>query len=156
MFKVQNITMLILVLAALFWPIGANADSFPKCFVGTYFIEEGSGTKSLWTLGALGTIIVTSSSQEALNFSTEHGSWEKSARKQARSTMLDFSFGDNGELTSIARIDAIINFIGRNCDEVGGEFTLRFFEPDQNPLNPEESNEEPVTDSFTGRRVEAK
>lgn len=156
MIKSYYFAILILILAGLCYPFNSNADTFPKCFIGTYLLEEGDGTKSLWTFGARGTIIATSSSQKALSFSTEHGSWEKSGRKQAKSTMLDFSFGENGELINIARVDATINFNGKNCDEIEGEFTLRFFEPSQDSLNPENSNGEPITDTFTGRRVNSK
>lgn len=148
--------ILLLILAGLSYPTISKADTFPKCFIGTYLLKEGSGTRSLWTFGARGIIIATSSSQEALSFSTEHGSWEKSERRQAKSTMLDFSFGDSGELINIARVDATINFNGKNCDEIEGEFTLRFFDPDQDPLNPATSNTDPITDTFTGRRVNAK
>ena len=146
-------TVLITILGALSYPSISYADKFPKCFIGSYLIEEGSGTMSLWTFGAKGTIIATSSSQKELSFSTEHGSWEKSARRQAKSTMLDFSFGEDGELVNIARVDATINFIGSSCDNVGGSFTLRFFDNGEDPLNPDSSSGEPITDTFTGRRI---
>ena len=150
------LTVIVIILGALSYPSISFAGKFPKCYIGTYFIEEGGGTKSLWTLGERGTIIVTSSEQEELNFSTEHGSWEKSARRQAKSIMLDFSFREDGELINIARVDATINFIGSNCDEVEGSFTLRFFDNDEDPLNLDNSNGDPITDTFTGRKVSAK
>ena len=145
--------VLIIILGVLSHPSISHAGKFPKCFIGTYLIEEGSGTISLWTFGARGTIIVTSSEQKELSFSTEHGSWEKSGSRQAKSTMLDFSFGEEGELSNLARVDVTTNFIGINCDEVEGSFTLRFFDKDEDPLNPDNSNGEPISDTFTGRRV---
>ena len=150
------LTAIVTIFGTLSYPTISFAGKFPKCYIGTYFIKEGSGTKSLWTLGARGTIIFTSSEQEELNFSTEHGSWEKSGSRQAKSKMLDFSFGEDGELINIARVDAVINFIGGNYDEVEGSFTLRFFDNDEDPLNLENSNGDPITDTFTGRRVSAK
>ena len=147
------LTVIVTILGSLSCPSISFAGKFPKCYIGTYFIEEGSGTKSLWTLGARGTIIVTSSEQEELGFSTEQGSWEKSSSRQAKSIMLDFSFGEDGELINIARVDATINFIGSKCDEIEGSFTLRFFDNDEDPLNPDNSNGDPITDTFTGRRV---
>jgi len=153
MIKLRYTLSILFFVVALCPASNSLADTFPKCFIGSYLLEQGSGIMSLWTFGARGTLIVTSSSQKALSFSTEHGSWHKSAQKQAKSTMLDFSFGEDGELINIARIDATTNFNGNNCEEIEGEFTLRFFEPDQDPLNIESASGEPITDTFTGRRV---
>jgi len=153
MTRIMILAIFFTVLGVLHFPELSHAAKFPKCFIGTYLIEEGSGTISLWTFGARGTIIVTSSEQKELSFSTEHGAWEKSGGRQAKSTMLDFSFGEDGKLTNIARVDATTNFIGSTCNEIEGSFTLRFFDKDENPLNPDNSNGEPITDTFTGRRV---
>jgi hypothetical protein len=153
MIKLRYALTILFFVVALCPVSNSLADTFPRCFIGTYLLEQGSGTMSLWTFGARGTIIVTSSAQEELNFSTEQGSWKKSARSQAKSTMLDFSFGEDGELINIARVDATINFLGSNCDEVEGSFSLRFFDNGQDPLNPDNSNGDTITDTFTGRRV---
>ena len=150
------VAILLLILAGLSYPANSNADTFPKCFIGTYLVEQETGTKSLWTFAARGTLAITSSAQQLLNFSTEHGAWEKSSRREAKATALDFSFGDEGELINIARVDATINFNGNSCDEIEGEFTLRFFEPDQDPLNPDGSSGSPITETLTGRRVTIK
>ena len=39
------------------------------CFPGTYFVVEGSGTQSLWTLSQDGGFQVTSSAERAFGFS---------------------------------------------------------------------------------------
>jgi hypothetical protein len=130
-----------------------GSDGYPKCFIGTYLVEEGSGTKSIWSLGARGIILITSSAQPSLNFSDAQGAWIRTGRLEASATSLDFSFDDQVGLTSIARINAGIRFADKNCREIEGEFAVSFFDPDVDPLNPESVPENVISDTFTGRRV---
>lgn len=67
--------------------------------------------------------------------------------------MLDLSFGEDGELINIARVDAVINFIGSYCDGVEGSFTLMFFDIGQDPLNPDDSNGVTILGAFIGTSV---
>jgi len=73
MIKLHYLAILLLILVGLSYPANSNADTFPKCFIGTYLVEQESGTQSLWTFAARGTLAITSSAQQLLNFSTEHG-----------------------------------------------------------------------------------
>lgn len=127
--------------------------SYPGCFVGTFLIEEGNGTMSLWTFDKRGTLIINSSAQKALNFSTEQGAWKKSGTRMASAVALDFSFDENGELLNIARVDATVHYNGNQCGEIEGDFTLRFYESGEDPLDPDSDTGEIISDTFTGRRV---
>lgn len=130
-----------------------GSDKYPKCFVGTYLVEEGNGTKSIWSLGSRGVILITSSAQPSLNFSDAQGAWIRTGKLEASATSLDFSFGAEGNLLNVAKVNAGIRFAGKNCGEIEGEFTVLFYEPGIDPLDPDSVPENVVSDTFTGRRV---
>lgn len=130
-----------------------GSDKYPKCFIGTYLIEEGSGTRSIWSLGARGVIMITSSAQPALNFSDAQGAWIRTGKLLASATFLDFSFDGEGDLLNIAKINADIRFTDKSCANIEGEFTVYFYEPGADPLDPDSVPENAITDSFTGKRV---
>ena len=125
----------------------------PECVVGTYLVFQGSGIKSLWTFTSGGNLIVTSSAQSAVNFSTQHGTWEIAGPEEIRATLLDFSFDDQGDLINIARVDIVVNFTDTGCDEIEGDFSFRFFEADEDPLDPSTDTGEPLSDTITGWRL---
>ncbi|HKQ32115.1 MAG TPA: hypothetical protein VJV40_02845 [Thermodesulfobacteriota bacterium] len=100
-----------------------GSDKYPKCFIGTYLVEEGNGTRSLWSLGARGVIMITSSAQPALNFSDAQGAWIRTDKLRASATSLDFSFDGEGNLLNIAKVNADIRFTDKNCADIEGEFT---------------------------------
>jgi hypothetical protein len=133
----------------------ASSRDFPSCFVGTFLVEEGSGTQSLWTFGPGGVMFITSSAQEALGFTDEQGSWKKTGRREAVGTTLDFSFNADGSLANIAKVNSDITFSGRNCNNIEGAFTISFYAPGVDPLDPDSVPENVVSDTFTGRRVQA-
>ena len=148
--------VLVLTLAASVFTAESQAggsDKYPKCFIGTYLIEEGSGTTSLWSLGARGVITITSSVQQALDFSSAQGAWIRTGKLRAATTSLDFSFDSNGDLLNIAKINADLQFRDKSCTEIEGEFTVYFYEPGVDPLDPGSVPENVITDTFTGRRV---
>ena len=124
-----------------------------ECVVGTYLVFQGSETDSLWTFASGGNLIVTSSAQPALNFSTQQGTWEIVGPEEIRATLLDFSFDDEGDLINIARVDIVVSFTDTGCDEIEGDFLIRFFEADEDPLDPSTDTGEPLSDTMTGRRV---
>jgi hypothetical protein len=130
-----------------------GSDKYPKCFIGTYLVEEGDGTKSIWSLGARGVILITSSAQPALNFSDAQGAWVRTGKLEASATSLDFSFDGEGDLINVAKVNAGIRFADKNCREIEGEFTVLFYEPGGDPLDPGSVPENAVSDTFTGRRV---
>ncbi len=130
-----------------------GSDKYPKCFVGTYLVEEGNGTKSIWSLGARGIILITSSAQPSLNFSDAQGAWIRTGKLEASATSLDFSFDGEGNLLNVAKVNAGIRFAGKDCREIEGEFTVLFYEPGVDPLDPDSVPENVVSDTFTGRRV---
>lgn len=130
-----------------------GSDKYPKCFVGTYLVEEGSGTTSIWSLGARGVIMITSSAQPALNFSDAQGTWIRTDKLRASATSLDFSFDGEGDLSNIAKVNADLRFTDKSCAEMEGEFTVYFYEPGVDPLDPGSVPESAITDSFTGKRV---
>ena len=124
-----------------------------KCIVGTYLIEEGSGTRGIWTFNKDGNFIGTSSAQSLLNFSALQGVWEKTGHRAVTATLLDFSFDDQGNLLNIARVDIFVRGHGKKCENVDGEFSLRFFEDGEDPLKPETDTGQPFLDLFSGRRI---
>lgn len=130
-----------------------GSDKYPKCFVGTYLVEEGSGTTSIWSLGARGVMMITSSAQPALNFSDAQGAWIRTGKLRASATSLDFSFDGEGDLLNIAKVNADLRFTDKSCAEMEGEFTVYFYEPGVDPLDPGSVPENAITDSFTGKRV---
>lgn len=148
--------LFLLIIAAFLFTAEAHAggsDKYPKCFIGTYLIEEGSGTTSLWSLGARGVITITSSAQQALDFSSAQGAWIRTGKLRASATSLDFSFDGEGDLLNIAKVNADLQFADKSCTEIQGEFTVYFYEPDVDPLDPGSVPESVITDTFTGRRV---
>jgi hypothetical protein len=124
-----------------------------ECVVGTYLVDQGSGTESIWTFFSGGNLIVTSSDQRVLNFSTQHGTWEMVGPEEIRATLVDFSFDDEGGLINIARVDIVVSLTDTGCDEIEGDFLIRFFEADEDPLIPSTDTGEPLSDTLVGRRV---
>lgn len=133
----------------------ASPRDFPECFIGTFLVEEGNGTQSLWTFGPGGVMFITSSAQKALDFTDEQGAWKKTGRREAIATTLDFSFNADGSLANIARVNIDVTFSGRGCADIGGAFTVSFYAPGVDPLDPDSVPENVVSDTFTGRRVQA-
>lgn len=133
----------------------ASSRDFPSCFVGTFLVEEGSGTQSLWTFSPGGVMFITSSAQKALDFTDEQGAWKKTGRREAVATTLDFSFNADGSLANIARVNIDVTFSGRGCADIEGAFTVSFYAPGVDPLDPDSVPENVVSDTFTGRRVQA-
>ncbi len=159
MYKLKSSFLLFLLVLALIFTLFANTETshggnkFPKCIVGTYLNTEASGTRSLWTLAKGGTFAATSSAQASLMFSNEQGTWKKVGKRQIEIVSLDFSYGANGELINIARVDITLIFKDNRCQETEGEFVLRFFEGGEDPLNPATNTGEPILGTFEGRRV---
>lgn len=148
--------LFLLMFAAYAFTAEARADGgdkYPKCFIGTYLVEEGNGTRSIWSLGARGVIMITSSAQPALDFSDAQGAWIRTGKLRASATFLDFSFDGEGDLLNIAKVNADIRFTDKSCANIEGEFTVYFYEPDVDPLDPDSEPENAITDSFTGKRV---
>ena len=136
-----------------------RADSDEKnlknCLAGTYLIEEGSGTRGLWEFSKDGNFTGTSSAQPLLNFSTLQGMWKPNGKRTAKAIVLDFSFDDQENLINIARVDILVRGEGKKCQKVEGEFSLRFFEEGEDPLQVETDAGEPFMDLFTGQRITA-
>jgi len=130
-----------------------GSDKYPKCFIGTYLVEEGNGTRSIWSLGARGVIMITSSAQPALDFSDAQGAWIRTGKLRASATSLDFSFDGEGNVLNIAKVNADIRFTDKSCADIGGKFTVYFYEPEVDPLDPDSVPQNEITDSFTGKRV---
>ncbi len=120
---------------------------------GTYLVTEGSGTKSLWTFTADGLFLGTSSTQPSLSYSNQQGSWEARDDQTIQGVMLDFSFDEQGALANTARVDFSLACSDSACGKISGDFTLRFFEDGEDPLDPSTGSGETVTDTFTGLRV---
>src|SRR5690348_2159404 len=95
----------------------ADSGGFPKACAGTYLTQEGSGAQSIWTLGADGSFLGESSTQEAFNFSGQQGTWESSGSADAKGVLLDFSFDSGGALLNIARVDIVLHRVGHDCAE---------------------------------------
>jgi hypothetical protein len=135
-----------------------QAASKGGCIPGAYLVIEGSGTQSLWTFSNDGTIQIASSAQGALNFSDGHGAWAQSRNGKARATVLDFNYSNsslNGGFppSGIARVDAALSF-SKQCNRVEGSFELRFFDPEtEDALDPSTDSGNPLSDTFTGRRI---
>jgi len=137
-------------------PVPAVADSkaATRDRVGTYLVQEGSGAQAIWTLERDGAFLGTSSTQPAFRFSDQQGSWEKDGNRGVKAVLLDFSFDAGGSAINVARADVVLRPVGGDYDTVEGEFTLRFFEPGEDPLDPASDTGQPITDTFTGRRVD--
>jgi hypothetical protein len=131
------------------------AAAASDCVPGTYLVQEDAGAQSLWTFSKDGTVQFASSAQGPLNFSDAHGAW-KQTRRNIKATVLDFNYAGSPPPSAIARVDAELTF-SKKCSTVEGSFQLRFFDPGtEDPLNPESDNGDPLSDSFTGRRVTVK
>lgn len=141
----------------------SSANSAPSggCIPGAYLVQKGSGTQSLWSFSKDGTIHITSSAQGALNFGDGYGAWKQKRSRQAKATILDFNYNEspvnNGfPPSAVARVDAGLSF-SKNCKEVQGSFELRFFDPEtEDPLDPGTDTGSPISDTFTGRRIDSK
>lgn len=157
----KRLTFCFIAAAALVSALGvapdvhAGSKSFSKCFVGTFLVDEGNGTKSLWTFGTGGVFFLTSSAQAALDFTDEQGVWIKTGRFRASATSIDFSFDPDGGLANIAKVNADVTFTDNNCSGIEGEFTVSFYAPDVDPLDPDSVPENVISDTFTGQRVRA-
>jgi len=154
---------IIIILPLFISCVTQNLHAAPRggCIPGTYLVVEGSGTQSLWTFSSDGTLLSASSAQGALNFSDGQGAWKELRSGKAQSTFLDFNYSNsslNGGFppSGIARVDATLTF-SKKCDQVEGSFELRFFDPEtEDPLDPATDTGNPLSDTFTGRRVVAK
>jgi hypothetical protein len=153
--KVFIITAAVVIVSAFgFAPdAGAGSKKFPKCFVGTFLVDEGNGTKSIWTFGSHGTFFVTSSAQAALNFTDEQGAWIRTGKLKAEAVSLDFSFNPDGSPANIAKVNVDVTFTDNDCGGIEGEFTVSFYAPDVDPLDLDSIPENVISDTFTGRRV---
>ena len=100
-------------------------------------------------------MFATSSAQVALSFSDEQGAWKKTGKREAVGTTLDFSFNPDGSLANIAKVNSEITFTGRSCGGIEGAFTVSFYAPGVDPLDPDSVPENTVSDTFTGKRVRA-
>ncbi len=133
----------------------ASPRDFPSCFIGTFLVQEGNGAQSLWTFSPGGVMFITSSAQEALSFTDEQGAWKKTGKREAVATALDFSFNPDGSLANIAKVNSDIIFTGRSCGNIEGSFTVSFYAPGVDPLDPDSTPENVVSDTFAGKRVQA-
>ena len=146
-----------IIFAFVFMFVGAHLFAGPNgsCIPGAYLVEEQSGAWSLWTISKDGTIQSSSSSQATFHFSDAHGAWRQTRSLGAKATLLDFNFGSTPPPDSIARVDATFSF-SKKCTELQGSFELRFFDPaSEDPLDVNSDSGDPITDSFTGRRITA-
>lgn len=130
-----------------------GGGKYPKCFVGTYLVNEGGGTKSLWSFGDRGILLITSSAQPSLNFSNGQGAWIRSGKLEASAVLIDFSFDNEGSPIYIARVNSDIRFQDKKCDAIDGEFTVSFFDIGIDPLDPDAIPESIISDTFSGQRV---
>lgn len=131
----------------------ASAQAFPASCAGTYLIQEGSGTQSLWSLEKDGVMLGASSAQAAFNFTHQQGTWEMNGEAGVKAVLLDFSFDANGALINTGRVDIQLHTVGNGCANVAGQFTLRFYEAGEDPLNPGSDTGQPISDTFSGRRL---
>jgi hypothetical protein len=145
------------LLAAVFaraLPAAAADKGNARERAGTYFIQEASGAQAIWTLERDGAFLATSSTQPLFRFSDQQGVWENDAGRGVRGVILDFSFDANGNAINVARADVSLRPVDGRYDSVEGEFTLRFFEPGEDPLDPSSDTGQPINDTFVGRRLE--
>jgi hypothetical protein len=135
-------------------PRVAVTQAFPQSCAGTYLItESGTGALSTWVLEKDGVFLSIDSSQRSGNFSDQQGAWEKDGNQGIKGVLLDFDFGASGAPINIGRNDITMHTVGSGCDNVAGTITLRFFEASEDPLNPASDTGQPITETFTGRRV---
>ena len=125
-----------------------------RCVQGTYYNRETSGTQTFYSLTPGGRFQGVNSAASVLGFSGQLGNWEIVADNpiEAEVTYFDFVF-DPGSVVPllVARVDISIVF-GDDCETIEGALELRFFGPQDDPLDPSSS---PVffEDTFEGRRV---
>ena len=137
-------------------PRVAVTQAFPQGCAGTYLITvDGTGGLELWVLEKDGVFLSIDSSQRRGNFSDQQGAWERDGNQGIKGVLLDFdfSFDASGAPISIGRNDITMHTVGGGCDNVAGTITLRFFEAGEDPLNPASDTGQPITETFTGRRV---
>jgi len=159
--KLRPILFPVLIFCCVLDILGSNqvqADNgtvrnFGKQCAGTYLVDVSNGNIDLWSFTSDGVFFGTSSGQGIFNFSDFQGAWKKTSHQEIIGTVLDFSFGDGGELINIARFDTTLRFLDRKCEEVEGEIILLFFELDENPLDINSDNGDPLEFTFIGRRV---
>lgn len=150
----------VLTLFAAFLLLGAPASraagAFSASCAGTYLIAEGGGATRLWTFGADGTFLATSSLQPLVNFSEQKGSWEKDGANGAKGVVLALVFDDGNALLNVSRVDVSVHTVGNGCDNIAGSLVVREFTGSEDPLDPSTDTGEPIaSDTFTGRRVKA-
>jgi hypothetical protein len=151
--RLKSVSTLLFALLLIGSSATLLADGFPEDCAGTYLNQEGSGAKSIWTLGKDGSFLGTSSTQKVFNFSGQQGVWESDDSGNAKGVFLDFSFDASGALLNIGRIDVVFHSVGHGCAKIAGSFSLRFFQAGEDPLNPASDTGTPITDTFTGRRL---
>ena len=135
-------------------PRVAVTQAFPQSCAGTYLItDDGTGAPSTWVLEKSGGFLGIDSFQRGGNFSDQQGAWEKDGNQGIKGVLLDFDFDASGAPISIGRNDITMHTVGSGCDNVAGTITLRFFEAGEDPLNPASDTGQPITETFTGRRV---
>jgi hypothetical protein len=126
---------------------------FERRCVGTYLVlEEGSGAQTLWTFHSDGTLIASSSGEDAFDFSGQQGAWRPVGELGAKAVELDFDWDAAGALQAIGRVDIDVHADDRRCDSIGGQFEGRLFAPGDDPLD---LTDTPALygDTITGRRV---
>ena len=132
-------------------PRVAVTQAFPQGCAGTYLITaDGTGALSTWVLEKDGVFLSIDSSQRSHNFTDQQGAWEKDGNQGIKGVLLDFDFDAPFQ---IGRNDITMHTVGSGCDNVAGTITLRFFEAGEDPLNPASDTGQPITETFTGRRV---
>jgi hypothetical protein len=151
--RLKSVSTLLFALLLIGSSATLLADGFPEDCAGTYLNQEGSGAKSIWTLGEDGSFLGTSSTQKVFNFSGQQGVWVSDDSGNAKGVFLDFSFDASGALLNIGRIDIVFHTVGHGCAKIAGTFSLRFFEAGEDPLDPASDTGKPITDTFTGRRL---
>jgi hypothetical protein len=149
----RTVTALLFAFLLLASSAPLAASGFPRSCAGTYLIEEGSGTISLWTLEADGAFLAISSAEPLFDFSDQQGTWDKDGNAGAKAVILDFSFDGGGALINIGRVDIALRTVGHGCANIAGSFSLRFFEAGEDPLDPTTDTGTPIVDTFTGRRL---
>jgi hypothetical protein len=126
------------------------------CIPGSYLMHEAGGAFSLWTFTKEGTIQMASSAQGPLNFSDGHGAWKQTGSRKAKTSFLDFNYGQAPPPDAVARVDAVLTF-SKKCTTVQGDFELRFFDlASEDPLDLNSDTGDPIPVAFTGRRITTK
>src|SRR6266404_3717015 len=126
MVRISSCCVCFVLLLAFARPVHSATNG--GCIPGTYLVQEGSSTQSLWSYSQDGTVHITSSAQSALHFGDAYGAWKHMRSKRVKATVLDFSYtqspGSNGfPPAAVARIDAVSSF-SQTCKDVQGSFEL--------------------------------